>query len=105
MSGLALFITSFGEISSMTFAGCSSSICVSSAVVLVRKDSSARSAAHSYRSWVASLGTQVFASCVADGLDVVAVRVVHEGPVVVLVVVLPNAGWAVVRGAGSERRL
>src|SRR5262245_55694380 len=40
---------------------------------------------------------------VADGFDVVAVGVEHEGAVVVLVVVRPQPGRAVVGGAGAER--
>jgi hypothetical protein len=40
---------------------------------------------------------------VADGLDVVAVRIEHEGAVIVRVIMRPQAGSAMVRAAGGER--
>ena len=41
----------------------------------------------------------------ADGLDVVTVRVEHEGAVVVRVVVRPQPRRAIVLAAGRERRV
>jgi hypothetical protein len=42
---------------------------------------------------------------VAHRLDIVPVRIEHEGAVVVGVIVRPQAGRAVVLGAGRKRRL
>src|SRR5260221_13010840 len=41
---------------------------------------------------------------VADGLDVVAIRVEHEGAVIVGVVMRPRSRWAVVASARGQRR-
>src|SRR5713101_3583727 len=41
----------------------------------------------------------------ADGLDIVAVRILHESAVVVGVILGPEAGLAVVRAAGGQRGL
>src|SRR5215210_1068138 len=51
------------------------------------------------RTWVRSASRAM-----EDGLDVVAVRIQHEGPVVARVVELADAGRAVVGAAGGERR-
>jgi hypothetical protein len=52
-----------------------------------------------------ALETGLLLRCMADGLDVVAVRIVDEGAVVVLVVVGTDPGGPVVLSAGHDRRL